>query len=51
MAMRLKFPGWHDVDKKDTPLPQLFEDLLLAKWSAGCSEKTSPGTGTTCGRT
>jgi hypothetical protein len=28
------------MDKKGTPLPQLFEDFLLAKRSAGCSAKT-----------
>ena len=40
MVLKLRFPGWRDVDKKDTPLTQLFEDFLLAKRSAGCSEKT-----------
>ena len=40
MVLKLRFPGWRDVDKNGTPLTQLFEDFLLAKRSAGCSEKT-----------
>jgi site-specific recombinase XerD len=40
MAMRIRFPGWREVDKTRTPLERLFEDLLLAKRSSGCSAKT-----------
>ena len=40
MGLKLRFPNWRDMDKKDTPLTQLFEDFLLAKRSAGCSENT-----------
>lgn len=40
MAMRIRIPRWHEMDKNATPLPQLAEDFLLAKRSSGCSEKT-----------
>lgn len=40
MAIRIRIPRWHEMDKNATPLPQLAEDFLLAKRSSGCSEKT-----------
>ena len=40
MALRLRVPRWHEMDKRETPLAQLAEDFLLAKRSAGCSDKT-----------
>ena len=40
MGLKLRLPNWRDMDKNDTPLTQLFEDFLLAKRSAGCSENT-----------
>jgi integrase/recombinase XerC len=40
MALRLRVPRWHEMNKRETPLAQLAEDFLLAKRSAGCSDKT-----------
>jgi site-specific recombinase XerD len=40
MGKKCKILRWHVVDKKDTPLAQLFEDFLLAKRSAACSGST-----------
>ena len=38
MAVRIRIPGWHEMDKNCTPLLQLVEDFLLAKRSAVCSD-------------
>lgn len=40
MAMKLRLPGWPDMNKDSTPLQQLHEDFLLTKRSAGCSKNT-----------
>lgn len=40
MAIRIKIPRWHEVDKNMTGLPEVTQDFLLAKRSSGCSEKT-----------
>jgi len=40
MSMKFHIPRWREMDKSRVPLDQLIEDFLLAKRSAGCSEKT-----------
>jgi len=40
MKMRKRDIRWQDMDKKNTPFNRLIDDFLLAKRSAGCSEKT-----------
>jgi len=40
MRMRKRDIRWQEMDKRNTPFTHLIDDFLLAKRSAGCSEKT-----------
>ena len=40
MKVKKRDIRWQEMDKKNTPFNRLIDDFLLAKRSAGCSEKT-----------